>query len=240
MFFLFLCGVQTSERIWKMILLYSALALVFTGVYFFQDMETMLLDRGRNLFSNEEMEDNDSIIDLSSAGIEEYSPNKTKQPSNKTLDSIFSSFRKENDSIHHNVLYFDKIKKSDNWENGVYLYIVRSNNDIELRIKLNLITKKTFELVGWKLISDDKEVALDPTNPVVKENKKDKYRSSCDMRVGGQIESFVLAIVSGRKNTLWFLSEKDELKLNLSEAQKESLLRVYNAYNQGMESMLKS
>jgi len=223
-----------------MILLYSALALVFTGVYFFQDLETKWLDRGRNLFSNEEIEDNDSIIDLSSVSIEEFSTNPTEQPSNKTLDSIFSSFRKENDSIHNNLLYFDKIKKSDNWETGAYLYIVRSNNDIELRIKLNLITKKTFELVGWKLISDDKEVSLEPTNSIVKESKKDKQRSSCDMRVGGQLESFVLAIVSGRKNTLWFLSEKDELKLNLTEAQKESILRVYNAYNQGLESMLKS
>jgi hypothetical protein len=223
-----------------MILLYGTLALIFTGVYFFQELETGWLDKGRSFFSNEEFEENDSIIDLSSANIEDLSTKKTNEPSNKALDSIFSSFRKEYDSIHGNSLYFDKIKKPDNWETGAYLYIVRSNNDIELRIKLNLISKKAFGLLGWKLVSDDKELLLDPTNPIVDEKKKDKIRESCDMRVGGQQEAFVLAIVSGSKNNLWFISETDQWKLNLSAAQKESIFRVYNAYNRGMESMLKS
>lgn len=223
-----------------MILLYGFLALVFAGIYFFPEIETRFLDKGRDLFSSEETDYNDSIVDLSSNTTQDFSEVKPDIPGNKALDSIFGSFRKEYDSIHRNYLYFDRKRKSNNWETGAYLYVVRNNNDIELRLKLNLITKKQFGLLSWKLFSDEKELSLEPTNPIVKENNKGQWRESCDMRVGGQVESFVLSIGSGRKNSLWFLSDKNDLKINLSNEQKESILRVYNAYNQGVESMLKS
>ncbi len=214
--------------------------MVFGGIYYFQETKSEVLDEETDLFFDEEVGDTDSIIDKTASGYEEFTSNNASQPNSKTLDSIFSSFRKEYDSIHHNSLYFDKIKKPDNWESGAYLYIVRNNNDIELRIKLNLITKKKFELIGWKLISDEKELSIEPTNPIIDEKRKDKLRASCDMRVGGPLESFVLAIVSSRKNTMLFISEKDELKISIAESQKESIHRVYNAYNRGLESMLKS